>query len=178
MFGKIGKRYARALFESYFPSELEAVRDALGVFVTLWEENATLSQVMANPAYSIEGRKSSLRDIAEKLRPGDKKFANLFDTLIENNRIKNCKEIHLSFVKLIEELKKLLSLEIVSAFDLGSDEKESITSRIAKEHGSLATVSWQVDKDIIGGLLIRAGDTVLDNSIKGALRRAQGALGI
>lgn len=178
MFGKIGKRYARALFESYTPAELEGVRDALGAFVTLWEENVSFSQVMANPAYSIEGRKSSLSDIAEKLRPADKKFSAFFDTLLENDRIKNCKEIHLSFVKLIEEFKKLLSLEIVSAFDLGSDEKESITSQITKEHGSLATVSWKVDKDIIGGLLIRAGDTVLDNSIKGALKRAGGALGI
>lgn len=178
MSGKIGKRYAKALFESYSSSELEGVRDSLGAFVALWEGSGTLREVMANPAYSAEGRKASLVEIAEKLRAGDKKFGTFFTVLLGNDRLKNCKEIHHSFVKLIEDLKKLLSLEITSAFDLPSDEKEAITARIAKEHGSLAAVSWSVDKDLIGGLVVRAGDTVLDNSIQGALKKAEQILGL
>ena len=78
-------------------------------------------------------------------------------------------EVSEYFGRLVNELKKVLSLSVVSAFPLSDSERDEIVSRIQNEFGSMASISWEVDPGLIGGLVIKSGDLVLDNSVKGAL---------
>lgn len=174
--GKIAKRYARALFELCNPSNMESVRDSLKGFSEMWETNPELHQVLLNPAFPISRRSEALRDIAEKMRSGDKNFSNFLVLLLENRRLDTIREIAIRFGQMIDLLRKALTLEISSAFEVPSSEKSDLSTKIKQTFGDLASVNWTVDSNLLGGLLIRSGDKQLDGTIKGALDKIQSSL--
>lgn len=141
-----------------------------------WEKNSELRSALTNPAFNIEQRIDAAKQIALNIRPGDEKFSNFVCLLCESSRLNNLPLISDAFSGIVAELKKILALEVTSAFEISAAERESFTDRIQKEFGSLASVKWHLDPEIIGGLRVRAGDRLLDNSIKGALNRLENTL--
>lgn len=173
---KIAKRYARALFDSYGNSEVEAIKVALQSFAKTFNENEELRTALANPGYPQPQRMEALREIGHFFRQDDEKFFNFLALLLRNGRLLFVADIAMYFSHLVDELRSLLSLTVVSAFPLSDPEKEEIISRIQAEHGSLATIAWEIDPLLIGGLLIKSGDLILDNSIKGSLDKMRKSL--
>ena len=166
---KIAKRYARALFDLLDPSSVESVRDALRSFSDLWLESQDLRYAISDPAYAMPQRMEVVREISSHVGQNDERFVNFLMLLLKNSRMDLLPEVAVSFDRLVNELKSILSLSVVSAFPLSESEKGEIVSRIQSEFGSMASVSWEVDPALIGGLVIKSGDLVLDNSVKGAL---------
>jgi F-type H+-transporting ATPase subunit delta len=103
-------------------------------------------------------------------------FANFLQLLVENDRFGYLPEIGQEFAAAVAQLKKSLALEVVSAFPLPSDERSSLETRIKGEFGAMASISWSVDPLILGGLLIKAGDKLLDGSVGGSLERIRAEL--
>jgi F-type H+-transporting ATPase subunit delta len=174
--GKVSKRYARALFELYDSSSVEGVRDSLSAMATIWSTNTELREGLRNPAHPLKERVQALGDIAQRMRAGDKTFANFLTVLLDNGRIGALPGIATSFSAMVDELKRRLSLEITSAFPIEENEKQETVTRIQREFGSLASVSWNVNPEIIGGLIVKAGDRLLDTSVSGALENLQESL--
>ncbi|MDZ4785264.1 MAG: F0F1 ATP synthase subunit delta [bacterium] len=175
-FGKVGMKYARALFESVEPSQLESFSIALATLSAVWESSIEIRAALLNPAISFEQKDKIAQQIAEVIKPGDKTISNFISLLSESKRASLIPEIALQFEALVNELKKSLSLEITSAFLLSADEKAEYEDKIKKDFGSLAKVEWKVDASIIGGMVIKSGDRLIDSSIKGSLERATNQL--
>ena len=174
--GKVAKRYAKALLELCAPADLESVRDALAEFTTLWTDNAHLRGAILNPAIPAKNRTAIVNDIAEKIRAGDKTFLSFLLLLVQNGRCNVLPEISRVFSTMIDELKKLLSLEITSAFEVPANEKGEVQSKIQSQYGAMASLTWKIDGNLLGGLLIRAGDKLLDSSVKGSLEKIRSRL--
>ncbi len=170
--GKVAKRYARALFELCPPAEIEAMSRQLHEFAATYAENAELRAALLNPAIPLDARLEVVRDLTR----GSETVSNFISLVLSNNRLGAMAEIARTFADMVAALKKLLALEVISAFPLAEGERAEIKGRVEKEYGSLATLSWQVDRDIVGGLVIRSGDLLLDGSVRGALERAKSAL--
>lgn len=166
---KISKRYARALLELCQASELEAMRDSLTQLSEALVAAPGALNALANPAYPMAERAAAIRSIAEKVRPGDPRFANFAQIVLEAGRLGALREIGRIFADMVDQLKKRLALEITSAHAIPSGEQQEMQQMIEKEFGSLASVQWSVDSKLIGGLRVRAGDKLLDSSIQGAL---------
>ena len=174
--GKLAKRYAKALFELCDISNMEDVAQGLGLLGKCWHENVELKSLLRNPAVPERERKAVALDLAARVRPSDHNFANFLQLLIENDRFGYLPEIAQEFAASVAQLKKSLALEVVSAFVLPSDERGSLETRIKGEFGAMASISWSVDPSILGGLLIKAGDKLLDGSVGGSLERIRAEL--
>ncbi len=173
---KIARRYAKSLAELYPVPELDSLEVALKELTKIWTENIELREGLSNPAFKISERISVAKEIAEKIKPNDNKFVNFTCLICESGRIAEIEQITKSFSIIVAEIKKMLSLKISSAFKIVDSEKDTFKNQIQKEFGSLASIEWDTDESLIGGMQIKAGDKLLDSSIKGALQRLESSL--
>ena len=169
--GKIARRYARSLFDICEPTEFDQMKSALISVAELWDENLELKAAFYNPTTSEQEKLNVVQDIAGRLFSGNEKFKNFLSLVAKNNRFFAIKEVSEVFSILVDQAKKLLSLEISSAFELDESEKQEIQNRIQKDFGSMASISWSIDPELLGGLLVKAGDRQLDGSVRGALEK-------
>ena len=173
--GKAAKRYARALFNLSVPDRLDAMRAALVCFCEVWSQDASLRQVMSNPAVSLQDRLSLIQMAASQVAPGDNTFSNLLGVLLTNGRLSDIDSLRLAYEQIVAEFKKTLTLQITSAFELPQQERDDIVreiqARIPAGYASLIEVAWRVDNKALGGLSIKAGDKILDGSLAGVLER-------
>ena len=179
--GKIARNYARALFEAANPDQLEMLRGALLSLSDIWETNGELQGALLNPSTSSAERFDVMRGLAEAVLSSEDSgcgaaLSNLLCLLAKNERLECIPELARLFTRLVDHYNKLLTLEITSAFPLPEDEKQNICARLQAELGSNANVSWKVDPQILGGLVIKCGDRLLDSSVSGSLQKLRGQL--
>jgi F-type H+-transporting ATPase subunit delta len=169
--GTVARRYARALFELCPPALWEQMRDAIREVASVWQNDKQLRMAINNPAIALAQRMHVLADIAERVSKGDQTLKNFLMLLLENGRVATLPRVAEVFSGMIDEVRKLLSLEIISAFELPDPEKTNVQEQIKAEYGALATIAWKVDRQILGGLLIKTGDRLLDSSVRGSLEK-------
>ena len=169
--GKLAKRYARALFELCEVPKLDQQLVALTALSNLWKGSAELQSALLNRATPIEQRVAVMQDLAAKLEGGDKNFINFAALLVENERISLLPLILKVFSKMVDTLKKTLALEITSAFPISEQERGELKKSVEGQYGSMASIEWKVDRELIGGLIVKSGDKLLDSSVKGSLER-------
>ena len=173
---RLAKRYSRALFELYDHETLEHIKWALFALRDTWLENTDLREALTNPSYPVAQRLEALREIAHHLRGDDEHFVNFLILLLRNNRLQYVPEIAVAFAALVDELHSLLNITVISAFPLSEEEKGDIVTKMRHDYSPLVSVSWEVDHDLIGGLVIKAGDMVLDGSVQGSLEKIRKSL--
>ena len=169
---KKAKRYARALFEVSAPAELESILEELKKLVVLVDKNPLLLEVAQNPGYSKSERASALSAVVAKSGCAEKRIINLMSTLVENSSVQYLPAIEEVFASLVLEFKKAVAIEVISAFPMDSDEVSAIKQKIEKQFGKVVTVSTSTDPELIGGVVLKVGDKVLDRSWAGALQSA------
>lgn len=179
---KAAKRYARALFNLSVSANADSMAAALAAFQKVWSEQAELREMMENPAVAESERRLVLQDIAQMVAAGDSQFRDFLSLLLSNRRLSSISLIAEAFEQILAEFKRLLSIEVVSAFELAAEEKAATERRIREQipatYASLISIQWTVDRSLIGGLLVRSGDLLLDGSLQGVLARMGKALGI
>ncbi|MCB0310954.1 MAG: F0F1 ATP synthase subunit delta [Bdellovibrionales bacterium] len=173
---KVARRYARALFESCDFSALESMLASLRQFLELWEGSEILRATMHNPAVPMNQKESALKDVCALVKPTDDKFSNFISLLLNNKRLEALPQIVELFAGMIDQARKVMSLEITSAFNLDGNEKQEIEKKIQASCGSMATITWEVDPSLIGGLTVKAGDRLIDASLAGSLDRVRNQL--
>ena len=173
--GKTAKRYAKALFDLCLPDQAEAARSALISFEAAWNQQPELRSVLENPGIPEDQRMSALQGLAEAVCHGNATIRDFLCLLLSNGRLSEIGGITEAFARIINEFKKILSLEIVSAFELSESDKAEM-QRIVREsipvdYAAFISTQWTVEPGLIGGLMVRSGDLLLDASLRGALER-------
>jgi F-type H+-transporting ATPase subunit delta len=103
-------------------------------------------------------------------------LANFVRVLQANGRLVLLPEITLQFDELRAEAEGTVEAEVVSAFDVSADEQSRIKTALAKRLNRQVTLTTRVDRALIGGVVIRAGDMVIDGSVRGRLQSLANAL--
>jgi ATP synthase F1 delta subunit len=166
---ELGQVYARALFESARDNGvLEEVHDQLGMWADALGENKDLQTFFFSPRFTTAEKKDAIRRIIDG---GDERFLNFLELLAERHRLPVTFRIRRSFDDLWREENKLLPVEVTSAIELEASLVSSIGQRIEERTGRRVELTAQVDPDIIGGLVLRVGNKVLDASVQGRLER-------
>lgn len=158
----IARRYATALADTV-GSDYKNVQNELKIFETMM--NGELSAMFANPAISHVDKVKVLDTLLKKAKP-NKLTGNFLRVLLENGRIVNLAEINKSFVQVLEERSGVVSAQITSARELTAKEQKDLAANIEKMLGKKVTLSYKINKEIIGGIVTRIGSTVYDNSVK------------
>jgi ATP synthase F1 delta subunit len=166
---EIAQVYARALFEVAMERDiLDEIHDELGAFTKALNDNRELAVFFFSPYFSSEEKKNGLH---RAVTGADPAFMNFLEALLERHRMPAIFRITAQFEQLWDEENKLLPVEVTSSVELDKEIVQSIGKRIGEQTGQKVELSSKVDPDILGGLVVRVGNYVLDASIRNRLNQ-------
>lgn len=166
---ELGQVYARALFESAKENGvLDEIQEQLATWADALGENKDLQTFFFSPRFSSTEKKDAIRRIIDG---ADERFYNFLELLAERHRLPVTFRIRRAFDEMWREEHKMLPVEVTSAVELDEDLVRSIGDRIEERTGRRIELTSRVDPDIIGGLVLRVGNKVLDASVHGRLER-------
>jgi F-type H+-transporting ATPase subunit delta len=106
----------------------------------------------------------------------DESGQNLIKLLAENGRIAVLPELSMLFDKLRADAQGTVEAEVYSAYRLSKEQRQALEKALKKRLGRKVKITSHVDKSLLGGALIRAGDLVIDGSLKGRIEKLNAAL--
>ena len=166
---EIATVYARSLFEvAREQDKLADVREQLGQVSDAVSENRGLMTFFFSPYFSTEEKKDGLH---KAVTDGDPIVVNFLELLVEKHRMPELFRIRRAFDVLWQEENKKLPVQITSAIELDQTVADGIASKIADQTGRDVQLTTTVDPDVLGGLVVRVGNTVLDASVQHRLER-------
>lgn len=171
----LARPYANAVFGTAKSSGdgLDRWSRMLGLLAATVAEDA-VRRVIESPAVSAEAKAFRLCELGgDELNERARNFVGL---LAANHRLGLLPEIVRQFEALKDLEEEILDVEIVSAFDLDDSDVQGLKDRLTKRFQREVVITSDVDAALIGGVVIRAGDTVIDGSVRGRLNRLTEAL--
>jgi ATP synthase F1 delta subunit len=175
---ELARVYGRSLFEvAREHGKLDELRDQLGQFADALAANRDLRVFFFSPYFSTKEKQQALAGLLEGVDP---LLLNFLSLLIENHRMPVIFRIRAQYERLWEEENRTLPVEITSAIALDAKTTESLGRTIGERAGRRVTLATKVDPEIIGGIIVRVGNSILDASIRNRLEQlrrhvAQGA---
>ena len=164
---EIASVYARSLFEvALEQGKLDAVRDQLGEFADVLDGNQEMQVFFFSPYFSTPEKEDGLEKVVTGAEPI---VANFLGLLIEKHRMPTVFAVRRVFDELWRQENQLLPVEITSAIELDQKTVKQIGDRIGEETGQKIELSERVDPDILGGLVVRVGNSIIDSSIRARL---------
>jgi F-type H+-transporting ATPase subunit delta len=166
---EIAEVYSRALFEVAKEHDvLDEVHEQLGQFAEALNESHDLQVFFFSPYFSSQEKKEGIRKMIEG---GNEHFVRFLELLAESHRMPAIFRIRRAFDELYAEERKLLPVTITSAVELDDDTVNEIARKIEEQTGRKVELTRKVDPDVIGGLVMRVGNIVMDGSIRARLER-------
>jgi F-type H+-transporting ATPase subunit delta len=163
---KLSKRYAKALFNLGLEDGLyKTYGRELNEFANCYKDNADFGHVVSSPVFAMDARKKILNAVLNKggFSGMAKNFINL---LLDKKRIGYIESIKEYYTRLTDEASNLSHAEIITARPL----KEEALNKVVKTFEGLLSKSIKAepieDPDIIGGIIVKIGDTFWDGSIR------------
>jgi ATP synthase F1 delta subunit len=164
---EIARVYARSLFDvAREQDKLEVVREQLGEFADALAGSHELQVFFFSPYFSTEEKKDGLHRTVEG---ADETLNNFLELLLENHRMPVVFRIRREFDRLWEEANDLLPVQITSAVALDESVSRRIGDEIGRQTGKQVQLTSTVDPDVIGGIVLRVGNSILDASIRNRL---------
>jgi ATP synthase F1 delta subunit len=166
---EIAEVYARALFQAAAEDDvLDRVHDELGQFADALDGDRNLQLFLFSPYFSSEEKKDGVRRIVSD---ADERFVNFLELLAERHRMPALFRIRRIFDGLWAEENKLLPVTVTSATELDDGLVDEIGKRIEEQTGRRVELSSNVDPDVLGGLMVRVGNMVLDGTVRNRLEQ-------
>ncbi len=165
-------RYAQAFLDVVASRKLDtaALARQWSDFLATWDGSAELREFFINPAIASEQKIAFLDKMNAKLGM-QRELRNLIAVLIHNDRIAEVHEVVTAYRKALQEKLGIQEAQIVTARELGSQERSDLEARVAQLAGSRIEASFELNKAIVGGAVVRIGSTVYDGSVRGRLER-------
>jgi ATP synthase F1 delta subunit len=166
---EIAAVYARSLFEVAKDSDkLDDIREQLGAFADALDESHELQVFFFSPYFSTQEKEEGL---GKAVTGADPVFMNFLALLIENHRMPVLFRVRRAYEDLWREENKLLPVQITSAVELDKNTVKEIGDRIADQTGRKIDLAAEVEPDILGGIVVRVGNSVLDASVRNRLEQ-------
>lgn len=174
-FGTIARPYAEAIFSLAKESNsYDKWSDALQ-FINVLSNNDEIINVLQNPSISHADKSGVVVALVEKAK-GDAEVVRFVETLIENERFGAAQAIANRYEILRKEVDNELDVVVETALDLDADAIASLSKSLEKRFAKKVNIETVLKPELIGGIIIHAGDTVIDDSIKSKLGKLSSAL--
>jgi len=166
---EIAAVYARSLFEvAKEQGKLDVVREQLGAFTDALNETRELQVFFFSPYFSTQEKEDGLdRAVSD----ADPVVLNFLKLLIQKHRTPAIFRIRANYDRMWEEENKLLPVQITSAVELDREIVEQLGDRISEQTGRRVELSALVEPDILGGIVVQVGNSVLDASVRNRLEQ-------
>jgi len=166
----LARRYARALFSlGKELGELDAIREKVVALDAFFRENPEIEQALSNPIYPSDVKKTVTEEIVKAFKMSGP-LETFLGLLVERRRVHYFHQIIDVFQELVDEDKGVVKAIVRTAVPLTVDLSEKVKELLAKVAGRQVVVQVKEDPEIIGGIIVRIGDTVWDGSIRSQLQ--------
>ncbi|WP_286234164.1 F0F1 ATP synthase subunit delta [Thalassotalea sediminis] len=164
----IARPYAKAAFEyAVAAGAVDAWQEML-VFASEVSTNETMTSYLSGGASVEQAQDLFIKVCDEQLNPQGQ---NLIKVMAENERLLVLPQVSEQFGMLKAEYEKEITVDVLSAVELTADQQSSISAALEKRLARKVKLNCSVDASIVSGLVIKAGDMVIDGSVKGKLNR-------
>ena len=166
---RAARRYSAALFRTARGrNEIDPVADSLAVVTKAVCDSPELMTVLHHPRISRERKKELLRHIfAASIRPDVEHFLMM---LVEKDRAAIIPNVAEHFLRLVDEHRRETDAEAVTAVPLTEAQTTALQQRLESTTGYTVRLTTRVDESILGGLIIRVGDKLIDGSVRAQLQ--------
>ena len=167
------RRYAEAAFEialrdetvDAWRSELDGAADALG--------DERVARMLSNPAIALEQREAL---VERRSKAVSRPVLNLVLLMLRRRRIEQLPRVAAEFRRLDNQRKGITQASATSAAELTPAELEALTNKLEQFTGGRVELDVAVDPSLLGGLVVRVGDRLIDVSVRGRLERLRNQL--
>ena len=168
------RRYAEAAFEvGTRDGSLGAWRSELDLAAARLSDEQAMS-ALSNPAIPLDQRSVATAALLEGVASGP--VQNLIQLLLRRGRIEELPRVAAEFRRLDDRRQGLTHASVVSAAPLTDDERSALISRLESTTGGRIDLQTSVDPSLLGGLVVRVGDRLIDGSVRGRLERLRNQL--
>ena len=166
--------YARAAFEyASSKSEINQWAEMLG-FCAVVADDATMKAALDQPSLNRQQAADLFNEVCtDQLDEHGKNFIKL---LSENDRISLLPDIAVLFHHYQADAEGTVDAQLISALDVSDEQVQAISASLAKRLGKKISMTTSIDPSLIGGAIIRAGDMVIDGSVRGRLEKLSSTL--
>ncbi|ODA42626.1 ATP synthase F1 subunit delta [Desulfosporosinus sp. BG] len=172
--GALARRYSQALFSIASETSLDPIDNDLRELTKLVEENEEVKGILLHPHISLKEKKSVMdKLLGEDFGATTRHFLYL---LIDRKRENLLPFIQREFTRLADEARKVVEAKVASAVALSPSQLDDLKQAIGRKTGKDVRIISEVRAELIGGILIQVGDSVIDGSIAHALNRMRGDL--
>jgi F-type H+-transporting ATPase subunit delta len=169
-------RYASALFE--LASEQKAIpstAEALNAFQSVIDESADLRHLMKSPVFKAQDQLAAINELAGKGNLTGIAL-NFLRVMAQNRRLAAVPEAIASFNTLVAQSKGEVTAEVTSAETLSAKQVTDLKAALKSTIGSDVALTQKVDPDILGGLIVKVGSRMMDNSLRTKLNSLKVAM--
>ena len=166
---EIATVYGRSLFDvAKEQSKLDEVREQLGELADVISENRELQTFFFSPYFSSEEKEQGLD---KAVTGAEAIFINFIKLLIEKHRMPALFRIRRVYEGLWQEENQLLPVHITSAIELDKSTVKSLGDKIGEQTGRTVELTSEVEPDILGGIVVRVGNSIIDASVRSRLEK-------
>lgn len=167
------KRYAQALFELAQQSGAVAEWDAQLLALAAAGGTPEFVTLMEAPEIADDERARALRHVLPDLTDGAR---NLLNLLARARAVEALPQVHERYRELVDAAEGVVQVQVASAVELTDDDTKRIAEQLSAALGGNVRITANVDPELLGGLVIRVGDRVIDGSARQRLSSLRGAL--
>ena len=165
----LARPYAEAVFKRAKETESSQEWSDTLVFLSAILQDESLAAIVNNPRVEQDKLTQLLQNICQDQMTGE--ATNFLKLLIEDGRLSLAPQIAELFENYKAEDEGYVDVDVITAFALTKAEEKSFATSLKKKLNKKVNISSSVDKSLIGGFLVKAGDTVIDGSISGQLQQ-------
>lgn len=171
----IVRRYARALFDSANKSGTVAqVEDDLKTVDQLIRSSPRFYRALRAPTIAGSRKKELiLRGVGDRIGALTTRFLNL---LIDKRREDVLSRVYAEYHRLANQARNILPVSVTAAVPLTDAERDGLAAALAQRTGKQIVLQVSIQPDILGGLMVRMGDTVIDGSVRSRLEQLRARL--
>ena len=167
----VARRYAVALADVVLShGEAREVREELAAWDALLSSNPQLLEVFRHPTIAYEQKRGVLEELLRRTRPRPS-TANFLKVLLQNHRLAELSGISAQFAQELDRRSGVVTAQVTTARPLPADAQEALRARLGQLTGSHVRLQFEVDDELIGGVVTRIGSTVYDGSVRGQLQQ-------
>lgn len=171
----VARRYAKALFsigQEKGADALDAYGKDLSGLAEILDQAPELLRIFRNPIISVDEKKQVLEKLFAKLKPSDvvKNFCLL---LADKERLSALPDIIAVYSELLDIEQGVVRGELVTAIKLDSKKQTAVKKELEKKSGKKLVLDFEADKSILGGVVLKVGDMIMDASLRAQLGMLQ-----
>ena len=169
-------QYAAALADiALEQGAAEPTRKQLAEFVSIYEESAELRNFLGSPAVERESKHAVIENLGARVG-ASKIMRNFLFVVIDNGRTHNLPEILQTFERVLQQRQGVAEAEVASATEMSASQKAGLLKTLEGVTGKKIQARYSLEPKLLGGAVVRIGDTIYDGSVRTQLNQLRARL--